>query len=104
MVETQWPELAGKRVRYGDHTWELTGLVDVRGTGDVLEVEATQVDDVRRGSATLRFDLENPPASLNPGNLGDHFDRLEREDGRYHLVVEKESRRYRYELHGMEPG
>ncbi|MDX1748650.1 MAG: hypothetical protein R3324_22180 [Halobacteriales archaeon] len=102
MVETRWPELGGKHVRYHDRTWELTGMVDVRGTGDLLDVEATRVDDVRHGNAVLRFGLENPPASLNPGNLGDHFDELEREDDRYHLVVKKEARTYRYALHGIE--
>ena len=30
MVETEWPELGGVEVEYGDHTWELTGMVDVR--------------------------------------------------------------------------
>lgn len=102
MVETTWPEIAGKEIRYRDHTWELTGTVDVRDTGDVLAVEARQVDSVGHDTATLRFGIEDPPGSLNPGNLGDHFDRLEREGDRYHLVVEREARRYRYELHGLE--
>lgn len=102
MVETCWPELGGKQLRFSDHTWELTGTVDVRGTGEMLGVEATQVDDVRHGKAILRFDLENQPASLNPGNLGGHFDELEREGDRYHLIVKKESRIYRYELQGIE--
>lgn len=102
MVETQWPELAGKEVRYHDHTWELTGRVDVRGTGEVLAVEARQADGVGHDAATLRFGIENPPGSLNPGDLGDHFDRLERDGDRYHLVVEREARRYRYALRGLE--
>lgn len=102
MVETRWPELGGKQLRYIDHTWKLTGMVDVQGTGETLAVEATQVDDVRHGKAILRFGLENPPASLNPGDLGDHFDKLEQEDDRYQLVVKKEPRIYRYELQGIE--
>ncbi len=101
MVETRWPELGGKQLRYAGHTWELTGRVDVRGTGEQLAVEATQVDDIRHAAATLRFGLQRPPASLNPGNLGDHFDRLERERDRYFLVVKKQPRTYRYELQGL---
>jgi hypothetical protein len=98
MVESNWPELAGEQVRYLDHTWELTGAVEVRGTGDALAVEATQVDGVRKRTATLHFGLEEPPESLNPGNLGGHFDRLEREGDDRYLVVSKGSRTYRYEL------
>lgn len=103
MVETRWPDLEGTEVRYGNHTWELTGSVDVRATGDLLEVEAAQIDDVRRGKALLRFGLQNPPASLNPGNLEGRFERLEREGDRYFLVIRTDPRTYRYELHGVEP-
>lgn len=102
MVRTTWPELVGREVRYRDHTWELTGPVDVRGTGERLAVEARQVDGVGHDTATLRFGLADPPDSLNPGDLGEHFDRLEREGDRYRLVVEKDARRYRYELRGLE--
>lgn len=102
MSETRWPELAGKELRYADHTWELTGLVDVRGTGEVLHVEAKQTDGVKHRTAILRFGLENPPASLNPGDPGDHFDRLERDGGQWYLIVRKEARVYRYELHGVQ--
>lgn len=101
MVEDRWPELGGRTLRYADGTWELTGTVDVLGTGEQLEVEAKQVDDVRHSRAVLRFGLRDPPDSLNPGNLGGHFDRLEREGDRQLLVVEKERRTYRYELLGM---
>lgn len=102
MTETRWPEIGGKELRYADHTWELTGMVDVRETGEVLHVEARQLDGVRHGMAILRFGLTHPPASLNPGDLGGHFDRLERDDGRWTLIVRKEARVYRYELHGFE--
>lgn len=102
MAKTRWTELGGKELRYGDHTWELTGMVDVRGTGEVLEVEAKRVDDIRHDTATLRFGLRNPPASLNPGDLGDHFDKLERDGDQYHLVIKTGPRTYRYDLHGLE--
>ena len=102
MVETHWEDLRGKELRYLDHTWALTGDVDVRDSGDLLAVEATQVDDVRRERATLYFGIEDPPDSLNPGDLGDQFDRLEREGDHQYLVVKKEGRTYRYELRRLE--
>ncbi len=102
MVETEWPELGGTEVQYGDHTWELTGTVDVGNTGDALAVEAKQVNDVRQRRATLRFGLEGDSHSLNPGDLGTHFDRLERARNAQYLVVKKEPRTYRYELRGIE--
>lgn len=103
MVESTWPEIAGKRLRYHDRTWELTGDVDVQNTGELLGVEARQADDVRRSPATLYFGLERQSDSLNPGNLGEHFDRLERTDDKHVLVVEKAGRTYRYVLQRMEP-
>lgn len=103
MVESDWPELGGKTLRFRDNTWELTGTVDVRQTGDVLAVEARQVDDVRRGRATLFFDLRSGPDSLNPGNLGDHFDSLERSGDDQYLVVKSDGRTYRYELERVQP-
>jgi hypothetical protein len=102
MVETHWSELRGKRLRYRDRTWELTGDVEVRASGDQLAVEARQADDVRRGRALLHFGIVDGTDSLNPGNLGDHSDRLERTDSGQHLVVGKGSRTYRYELRRLE--
>ncbi len=101
MVKSEWPELAGKEVRYSDRTWELTGEVYVKNTGELLEVQAVQSDDIRHGRATLRFGLESPPASLNPGDLGGHFDRLERERDQYYLVIKTDRRVHRYALHSM---
>ncbi|ELZ17466.1 hypothetical protein [Natrinema limicola] len=102
MDETQWPELSGTELQYGDHTWELTGTVDVGNTGTMLAVEAKQVDDVRQPKAVLRFALDGDAPSLNPGNLGSHFDSLEQAGGTQYLVVKKAARTYRYELHGFE--
>lgn len=102
MDETQWPELAGTELEYGDHTWELTGTVEIGEIGDVLSVRAKQVDDVRQPKASLRFGLRDGSSSLNPGNLGNHFDSLEREGDTHVLVVKKEARTYRYELQGLE--
>jgi len=58
MVETEWPKLGGTKLQYSDHTWELTGTVEIAETGDVLAVEAKQVDDVRGRKANLRFGLQ----------------------------------------------
>ena len=98
MVEENWVDLEATELRYRDRTWELTGDVDVRASGEVLAVEARQTDDVRRGDATLYFGLQEGTHSLNPGNLGDHFDRLERVGDDHHLVVKNDGRTYRYEL------
>lgn len=102
MVEDSWHELGGTQIRYGDSTWELTGEVTVRGTGEGLGVEARQVHDVRHRKATLQFGLEDPPASLNPGDLGEHFDHLERENDEHYIVVRQSPRTYRYKLDGLE--
>lgn len=102
MTEIHWLELHGETVRYADHTWELTGDVMVEGTGEMLAVEAEQVDDVRRGRAVLRFGLESPPASLNPGAIAEAIGRLEHDGERYRLVIRGDRRTYRYVLHGVE--
>lgn len=102
MVEAEWPNLDGTTVEYGDRTWELTGTVTVKNTGEVLGVEAKRVDDVSQPTATLRFSCEEGSPSLNPGNLGSHFERIERTRTAHYLVVETDQRTYRYELLGLE--
>lgn len=101
MVETRWENLRGRELRYLDHTWKLTGNVDIRKSGELLAVEATQSDDVRHRRATLYFGVRGAD-SLNPKEVGDHFDRLERTDDGQHLVVKREGRTYRYELQRLE--
>ena len=102
MVESIWPELQGREIQYRDRTWVLTGDVDVRENGELLAVEARERDDVRQRTATLYFGLDDHTDSLNPGDLGEHFDRVERTRNRQHLVVKKEQRTYRYELRRLE--
>lgn len=104
MAKSTWPDLQEKRLRYDDRTWELTGDVDVRNSGELLAVEARQTDDVRHGRATLHFGLDTSGDSLNPGNLGEHFDRLERTANEQHLVVRDDHRTYRYVLQRLESG
>lgn len=102
MVEVQWEGIRDEELRYQDHTWELTGEVDVRQTGERLRARARRADGVRRETGSLLFGLADGGGSLNPGALGGAVARLEREDGRYFLVVEEERRAYRYELHSLE--
>jgi hypothetical protein len=102
MVDTHWDGLRGKELRYRGNAWELTGDVGVRQNGELLAVEAKQADDVRRRTATLHFGLDGSASSLNPGNLGDNLESLERDDDGQHIVVKKGDRRYRYELRRME--
>ncbi|SDQ56981.1 hypothetical protein [Natronobacterium texcoconense] len=101
MAEIQWPELEGTELQYSDNTWEFTGVVDVGNTGDMLEVEARQTDDVRERKAALRFGLDGGSASVNPGNLEVRFDRVEPEPTGQYLVLEADHRTYRYELQGI---
>ena len=104
MVETNWPELHGKELRYRDGTWRLTGDVDVRESGELLVAEANRADDVSGESASLHFGIESPGDSLNPGDLGDNFDRLERTKRSQYLVVKKGPKTYRYELQRLDFG
>jgi hypothetical protein len=101
MVGSVWPELGGKELRYLDHTWALTGTVDVRDDGRLLAVAAERTADSRRPAATLFFALDDLPDALNPGALGEYFDRLER-DGGHHIHVRTDGRSYRYELRRLE--
>lgn len=102
MVETHWTTLEDEEVRYGDHTWTLTGAVEVRDRGELLGVEANRVDGVRHETATLYFGIGDAPNSLNPGAIGQHFDELDRTGATPSLVVRTEGRTYRYELQRME--
>ena len=98
MAETHWDDLRDEELRYQGHTWALTGDVDVRGTGEHLRARARQVDGDRHETAVLHFGVAGEGESLNPGNIGEVFARLEREGDRYVLVVKQEPRTYRYEL------
>ncbi|TYL36512.1 hypothetical protein CV102_22070 [Natronococcus pandeyae] len=101
MAETEWPEIKGKELEYGDHTWELTGTVDVGNTGEIIAVEAKQTDDVRQRNAMLRFGLGDQSASLNPGNPRSRFHGFEQEGDTQYLLVKAEPKVYRYEIQGI---
>jgi hypothetical protein len=101
MADEQWPELGGKEVRFQDHTWRLTGDVDVRSSGDVLAFHARQVDDVRGQNGWLFFDVVGGD-SLNPGDSGEHFDSLTQTADGYELIVKQPGSRYQYELARLE--
>lgn len=102
MNETVWPELGGKQLQYSNRSWELTGTVTVEDDGRALAADARVEDGNSKDSGTLYFTLQNPPKSLNPGNLGGHFDRIERTKRDQYLVVETEGRTYRYRLSRLE--
>lgn len=103
MDESRWEDLRGRELRYRDQAWELTGEVAVREQGELLAVQARRADDVAHDAATLSFDLDGSPDSLNPGNLGEHFDRLERTADGVFIHVKKGGRTYRYKLQRVEP-
>lgn len=103
MVDAHWEDLRGRQLRYGDDVWELTGDLEIRESGRSLAVEARRTEDVRQPKATLFFDVTTPENSLNPGDLGEHFDRIERRRGEQQILVKREGRTYRYELHRVEP-
>jgi hypothetical protein len=102
MVEQHWDTLRGRELRYQDHTWELTGDVTIRDRGELLGVEARQADAVRHRDATLYFANARRPESLNPGNIGEYFHRLEMTGGARDLVVKNGHRSYRYRLQRLE--
>lgn len=102
MTNTAWPELGGKEIRYRDERWELTGDVTVQDNGEILAVDVTAVDDVRHENATIYFTIVGSPKTLNPGNLGEHFDSIDREGRRLYLTVKTEGRRYRYQARRIE--
>lgn len=102
MVEQVWDDIQEKQVKYQDRIWEITGKVVVKESGDLICVEATQLHDVRNRRATLYFTLQTPNDSLNPGNLGEHFDRIEQSRSNYFLIVKKGTKTYRYILQRLE--
>jgi len=102
MVEARWEDIRGRDVRFRGERWELTGEVDVLGTGERLRARARQVDDEKHRRAALLFGLDEPGESLNPGDLEDVFVRVEREGGESYLVARKEPRTYRYVLRSLE--
>lgn len=102
MVATHWDDMRGKQLRYLDHTWELTGDLELLDTGNLLEVEARRVDDVRGKRARFHFDVENPPDSVNPSDDGLNFYRLEQDGTDQLLVVRNAGRTYRYCLHRLQ--
>lgn len=101
MVTIAAPRLAGERIRYRGDTWECTGSVDVRQNGAVLDVEAKKADRVRGDTATLSFRLDEPPSSLNPGNLGDVDLELRLENGEQQLFVSRNHRTDLYTLKNL---
>lgn len=104
MTDAHWEALKGSELRYRDNTWELTGDVEIRDQGAHLAVKARQVDEVRHGPARLHFTIDDPPDSINPGALGEHFDSIERTKRANHLIIKTAGRTYRYTLRRISIG
>ncbi|GAB7091345.1 hypothetical protein JCM18237_16160 [Halorubrum luteum] len=101
MVEINVPEIEGARLRYNDDTWELTGTIEVKRNGELLQARAKKPDRVRGSGGRLKFVLDTPPASLNPGNPGEFDCELTRGDGGYELTIARDGRTDRYSLMKM---
>lgn len=101
MAKTRVPELEGIEFRYSDDTWAFTGDLDVRQNGDVIDASARKTERVRRDEATMHFAVTDPPASLNPGNLGDFEATVERSDGQHTLTIRRPNATTRYRLESM---
>ena len=98
MVEVDVPELGGEQLRYNNDTWELTGTMDVMQNGELPQAEAKKPDRIRGSTGWLKFSLDTPPASLNPGNLSEFNCELTEGDDGYVLEITREQRADRYRL------
>jgi len=98
MVEMNSPDLEGQRLRYNDDTWELDGTIDVKQNGNLIRARARKPDRVRGSSGRLKFVLETPPASLNPGNPGAFTCELTEDENGYGLAISRDGGIDRYRL------
>lgn len=98
MADVTIPQLEGERVRYNDDTWELTGKISFQQNGSVIEAAARKPDRVRGSRGQLRFKLQNPPASINPGNPGEFDIDLTRDGRSTSLVLTRPSGSNRYSI------
>ena len=101
MVEIEKPELEGEQVQYGGDTWELTGQLDVKRNGEAINAEARKTDRVRGNTGVLTFDIQDAPASINPGNPGDFTAELEPTDGDQYLVASRDHTTNHYKLKNL---
>ena len=101
MVEVDVPTLEGKQLRYNDNTWELTGKIAVRRNGELIQAEARKVDRVRGSAGWLKFVLDTPPASLNPGHITDFECELFTNDSQSKIQITRNDRTDTYLLTKM---
>lgn len=101
MVETHVSQLAGERIRYNDDTWEFTGDIEITQNGSVIEATARKSDRVRKNLGTFRFQLQDPPGSINPGNVGEFGVKLEREGRDVLLVITRRRESDRYSIKSL---
>lgn len=101
MARTEIADLDGTELRYNGDTWLLTGVIDVIRNGEGIDAEARKSERVRGNRARLQFSLQEPPASINPGNPGDLDVAVERGDGGVFLVVHRPHTTDRYRLESV---
>lgn len=101
MVEIEKPELEGETVRYRGNTWELTGTLDLRRNGDLIQARARKSSRVRGNPGTLSFTLQDSSASLNPGNPGEFDVQLKRLEDAQYLVVLRNHATNHYRLSNL---
>ncbi|MGM0605520.1 MAG: hypothetical protein ACQETB_07590 [Halobacteriota archaeon] len=101
MARTHISALDGESIRYNGDTWEFTGGVNVKRNGEAIHATVRNTDRVGGDDATFRFVLRDPPASINPGNMGHLSARLEPRDGGHYLVVDRNHARNHYRLDNM---
>lgn len=101
MVETHRPELEGQSLRYNGDRWELTGDLELKGNGELIVASAHERDRVRGNAGSLKFTLQNPPASLNPGNPGEFTADLV-VDGAHRLEITRGHTTDRYALTSLQ--
>jgi len=98
MATVDAPDLEGQRLRYNDDTWELVGTLDVKQNGKLIQAHARKPERVRGSSGRLKFVLDTPPASLNPGNMAAFDCELTESEEGYGLTITRDGRVDRYRL------
>lgn len=101
MVEVDVPAIAGEQLRYNNNTWKLTGTIAIERNGELIQAKAKKTERVRGSAGWLKFVLDSPPASLNPGNLAEFESELIEEGNDHFLLITRNDRTDRYLLTKM---
>lgn len=101
MAEAHIAQLKDEQIRYNDDTWAFTGDISFKQNGSVIEARVRKPDRVRGSRGTMRFQLQNPPASINPGNLGEFDVDLTRDGTKAVLELSRPSTSDRYTVSNL---